>query len=89
VKMEDPLSQSSKEIEKSAGSFSWRTVLGMLSCMVACCFFSCMNGLSKYLYNISNITAWEIVYWRSLALVIYNVITAQLSGSSTLAIPKN
>jgi len=48
-----------------------------------------MNGIVKHLYNTSNITSWEIVYWRSLGLVVYNVITAQLSGSSTLAIPRN
>eukprot|EP00826_Nyctotherus_ovalis_P053742 TRINITY_DN7010_c0_g1_i13.p1 TRINITY_DN7010_c0_g1~~TRINITY_DN7010_c0_g1_i13.p1 ORF type:complete len:338 (-),score=48.25 TRINITY_DN7010_c0_g1_i13:154-1167(-) len=94
VKIEEPLSQSCKESlgscgeERGGSSFGWRTVMGILYCAVACCFFSCMNGFSKHLYNTSNITTWEIVYWRSLALVLCNLLTAQFSGSTVFAIPK-
>ena len=69
-------------------SFQWKSVLGMVSCILACEFFSCMNGFCKQLYNTSNVTAWEIIYWRSLALVIFNAIIAQVDGSSMLVVPK-
>eukprot|EP00826_Nyctotherus_ovalis_P009372 TRINITY_DN12470_c0_g2_i1.p1 TRINITY_DN12470_c0_g2~~TRINITY_DN12470_c0_g2_i1.p1 ORF type:complete len:298 (-),score=27.69 TRINITY_DN12470_c0_g2_i1:285-1178(-) len=47
-----------------------------------------MHALSKHLYNISNITAWEVVYWRSLSLVVCNAAAAQVDRSSVLEVPK-
>lgn len=75
--------------ETNTPLFTWKTIIGMVICVVACDFFSTMHGSCKHLYNISNITAWEIVYWRSLALVICNTITAQIDGDSILRIPTN
>ena len=68
--------------------FSWKTILGMGSCILACNFFSCMNALTKELYNSTNITPWELIYWRSLSLVVFNVITAQINDGSIMIIPR-
>ena len=82
------LPQSSTLTNPRSAVFSWSMVAGMALNFIASQFFSLMHGSCKYLYNTSNITAWEIVYWRSLGLIFCNAFTAYFSGASIIGIPR-
>ncbi|MDR3547516.1 MAG: DMT family transporter [Candidatus Pacebacteria bacterium] len=67
---------------------SWNLIAGLVLNLVACQFFSCMHASAKQLYNISSINPWEVIYWRSIVLVLGNVLVAWSLGKSAIVIPR-
>jgi len=66
----------------------WKTVAGLSLCFISSMIFSVMHATGKHLYNTTNITPWEVVYWRSLGLIICNGLTAYFTGNSIIDVPR-
>ncbi len=93
MKSSDGLQQIATPSEESASARRFRFVAGLLAIFVASLFFSCTHALTKYIYNSSTLSPWELIYWRSLILFLFNLAILHFStrdseGATLLAVPR-
>jgi len=67
---------------------AWRSVAGMMSMVGSACGFSAMSCGLKILYRHVEISAFEVIYWKSLSMILFEYVFIKWSGGDHMETKK-
>ncbi len=87
TKMVAPRCSSADSEQDMGNQFSWRSVLGIVCMLTAATLWAGLNVASKVLYNTTNITAFEVIYFRCFVPIVFTIVYAQMKNVDVLRVP--